>query len=86
MARRIVHRRIKLSKNKRIALVVVSVLISIVLVALILTNNFDFLNFGKSNTICTSLLSDHSDIVIPDKFNLDQLLEVHFIDVGQGTA
>ena len=84
MARRIVHRRIKLSKNKRIALVVVSVLISIVLVALILTNNFDFLNFGKSNTICTSLLSDHSDIVIPDKFNLDQLLEVHFIDVGQG--
>lgn len=84
MANKIIKSKVKLNKKNKILLAAVAVLICIVLVTLILNNAYDIFNFRGEEGLCTSLLSGKGNIILPAEFNLDCLLEVHFIDVGQG--
>lgn len=78
--------KIKLNKNSRVAIIIVAVLICVVLVTLIANSSFDIFGIYNDDSLYTSILSGKSNIALPEEFNVDMLLEVHFIDIGQGDA
>lgn len=82
------------SKREKYLLLLVIVLI-IALVTVIFTNgsllsllqnNDNGLDNNQSTTIFTSFYSGKSNVSLPIEFDMEGLLEVHFIDVGQGDA
>lgn len=86
MASKTFKAKFKINKKNKIAIVIVAVLICIVLVTLIANNSFDIFGGNTNDYLCTSILSGKSNILLPSEFDLNSLLEVHFIDIGQGDA
>lgn len=100
MAKRKGYKKKKLSNKDIIFLLVITVLIIAVLVTLTTNNSLhtlisEYLNFTEDEMpeevndegkFYTSILSGKANFTLPGQFNTGLLLEVHFIDIGQGDA
>lgn len=87
-------------KRRIILIAIVSVLIIAISVTLLVNNGFDKLvralewiaektylnNSNGDGKIYTSLLSGKANILLPEQFDTNSLLEIHFVNVGQGDA
>src|SRR5690554_7835643 len=87
-------RKTKKFSKREIFLLLVVIILLITLIALIIhkgdiTNIFNRETDNSSNTedkLYTSFYSGKTNISLPQEFNEEALLEVHFIDVGQGDS
>ncbi|NCA91698.1 MBL fold metallo-hydrolase [bacterium] len=87
MGKRRYKTKIRLNKKNIIILSIIAVLIIAILVTLTINNGLPDLFKGHSEDKQTvSVLSGGNSIKLPDEFDINTLLEVHFIDIGQGDA
>ncbi len=87
MAKTIRRKTLKLNKKNIFVICIVAVLLIAVLVALTVNNGLIDLLFGnEDDALTTSILSGGNSIKLPNEFDISTLLEVHFIDIGQGDA
>ncbi len=87
MAKKSYRTKYRINKRSAIAILIFAVLIIAVLVTLIINNGLIGLLFGEGEEEQTvSILSGGNSIKLPDEFDISTLLEVHFIDIGQGDA
>lgn len=78
-------KKLKLTSREKIFILVIVLLVA-ALVTVLALDGLPANLFPKNEKVNYSFLSGESTISLPQEFDINTLLEVHFIDVGQGDA